>query len=241
MTNNDQHISIEKQTPRFIQNTDFIYPKSLRTQITLKRPMHLYHIGQLTNFENCIAIVGTRNCSTHGSEMARNIAIELTSNNFTIVSGLAKGIDSYAHRGAITNNGKTIAVLGWLNEIYPSEHKILAEEIKKNGCILSEKLEKPKQYANYEFLKRNEIVVGLSDCIVVVESKYLGGTKYVAEYARKIKKPIIIIKPKGEHIDFNDGYEQFIKNGCISAKNSDDVLKIIRQEIRYKNQNLDSF
>lgn len=241
MTENDEHILIEKQTIRFIQNTDSIYPKSLKKQTTLKRPMHLYHTGQLTNFENCITIVGTRNCSTYGSEMARNIAIKLTSNNFTIVSGLAKGIDSYAHRGAITNNGKTIAVLGWLNEIYPPEHKTLAEEIIKNGCIISEKLEKPKQYANYEFLKRNEIIVGMSNCVVVVESKYTSGTKYTAEYATKIKKPIIIIKPRDEHVDFIYGYEQFIKNGCISATNADEVLKIIHQEIKLQNQNLDSF
>lgn len=156
-----------------IEITNKLFPEKLRR--IYNPPKNLYCLGN-TNLlnTNIIAVIGARECSTYGKQMAKQIANELVDNNFTVISGLARGIDSYAHIGGIK---KTIAVLGsGFNYIYPNENIDLAKNIiKNNGLIISEyavdEMAKPQN-----FPERNRIISALSIGIIVVEAKLKSGT-----------------------------------------------------------------
>jgi len=204
------------------------FPESLKEIKRKKMLESLYLQGKDIKFDRCIAIIGTRNCSTFGAEFARKLSIELALNDFKVISGLARGIDASAHRGTISANGITIAVLPWLHTIYPPEHENLANEITEKGCILSENF-KIETNQKYSFLQRNEIIVALSDYVIIVESKYAGGTKYAFEYATKLGKPIIVIKPEKEYGEFYEGYKKFVEYGAFECSNISHVITKISE------------
>ena len=159
-----------------------------------------------------------------GDIIARELSGKLAKNGYLIVSGLARGIDRSAHIGAIDAGGKTIAVVAWLPEIYPADHNTLAEDIKKNGCIISEYFlvdEKSKGL----IVKRNQIISALSDFVIVVETGPTGGANYAVEYAHKLSKTVIAIKPKSENTEFNDGFKKLVANSyCFSGVSSGKIF-----------------
>ncbi len=161
-------------------------------------PPILYIKGSLESLHSpCAAIVGTRKASEPGLKIAGKVAQELAINNFTIVSGLALGIDTAAHRGALRDSGKTIAILAHgLHTIAPSSNKKLAEEIlEKGGALVSE--HPPGTPARPpEFVRRNRIQSGMSEFSVIVETGEVGGTIYQAQFTREQgKTPYVIIPP----------------------------------------------
>src|SRR5574341_192805 len=148
--------------------TDADYPKRLK-QIS-DPPPFLFIKGSLIEADElALALVGSRQATDYGKTITRKITTELVAKGITIVSGLATGIDSYAHQAALEAGGRTIAVLGsGLDIIYPSENKVLAKKIEAQGALISEFMFGAEPIAE-NFPKRNRIISGLSLGVIVVE------------------------------------------------------------------------
>lgn len=170
-----------------------LYPKILKN--IKKAPKKLYINGNLDILNsNCIAIVGSRKNTKYGEKWCKKFAQEFIKYNLTIVSGMALGIDKIAHKTAIRNGGKTIAVLpSGLENIYPEENLELYNEIILNGgCVISEYEPKIKA-SSKNFLERNRIVSGLSLGTVVIEASYRSGTSVTAKIAKEQGRDVFCI------------------------------------------------
>lgn len=174
-----------------------------------------------------VAIVGTRKPSAYGREIATKIASECAKNGIVVVSGLALGIDSIAHRAAIDSGGKTIAVLAnGVDKIYPRSHEDLGQKIlQTNGAILSE-------YPNntparpWQFLARNRIVSGLADAVVIIEAASRSGTLSTANHALDQGKEIFAV-PGNITSPLSAGCNQLIKNGANPLTSAEDLLDFL--------------
>ncbi len=208
-----------------IEIGDKKYPELLRK--IEDPPKILYLRGELFPNKPCFAIVGTRRCSSYGKQVALEIAGNLTEAGLIIVSGMARGIDTFAHKGVLERGGKTIVVLGTgLDEksIYPQENLRLAREIvKKGGCLISEfPPETPGFKSN--FPARNRIISGLSLGVLVVEAKKRSGALITANWARKQKRKIFAI-PGPIHSLNSWGPNFLIKKGAKLVTSANDILK----------------
>ncbi len=169
-----------------------LYPKSL---IDLPdRPLILYAKGDLSLLnEKCVAIVGTRMPTNYGKIVTEKFAKRLAESGFVIVSGLCYGVDSIAHKSTLEVGGKTIAIIGsGFNHIYPSTNNQLAEEIAQKGLILSEY---PPSFVakKYTFPKRNRIVAGVSDGVLITEAGIKSGTVHTKEFALLYSKDVFAV------------------------------------------------
>ena len=193
------------------------YPQILKE--IYSPPISLYIKGNkniLNSYK--IAIIGSREPSEYGKKAAKYFSYNLAKNNITIVSGLARGIDSISHLGAIASNGKTIAVVGnGLDIVYPRENDILAQEIiNREGCIISEYPigTKPERM---NFPARNRIVSGISNSVLVVEAKKKSGTLITVDFA------------------LEQGREVFAVPGNINSENSLGTNDLIKQGAKLVN------
>lgn len=195
--------------------------------------MKLYIIGNKKILNNKgIAIVGTRNCTKYGENISFKFSKELSQKGFNIISGLALGIDTYAHLGNVQSNlnnknnikGKTIAVLGCgIDELYPRQNKILAKQIlKTGGCIISEYPNgiKPNK-AN--FPQRNRIISGLADAVIIVEAGERSGAIITANLALEQGKEIFAV-PGDITKNQSIGTNKLIKDGAYIITDVDDIL-----------------
>lgn len=156
-------------------------------------PYGLYFAGDLAMNEAAVAIVGARNCSEYGKKMAKEIAYMLGKTGYTVVSGMARGIDSYAHRGCLDSGGKTIAVLGCgVDVCYPKENRFLYEQIKKQGCILSEYPPEMEPQPRF-FPARNRLISGISQQVIVVEAREKSGSLITMDFALEQGKDIYAV------------------------------------------------
>ena len=190
-----------------------IFPQSLKK---IKNPPNKIYVEgneELLN-KNSLAIVGTRNPTDYGKKMAFNFAKELSNEDICIVSGLADGIDSYAHLGAKSGKGGTIAVLGCgFNHIYPEHNlKLYKEILEEGGCIVSE-YEPEEKYKSEYFPARNRIISGLAMGVLIVEGRYRSGSSITARIAIEQNKEVFCIP---SNIDSKTGYvpNEYIKNGA---------------------------
>ena len=184
---------MQKHKIKMITILDEKYPKKLRN--IYDPPVVLYVKGNASIIDNLsIAIIGSRICSNYGKEVAKQFAYNLSKYNINILSGLARGIDTYAHIGAIQAKEITIAVMGnGLDIIYPEENrKIYDDIIKNNGAIISEYIvgTKPEKL---NFPARNRIVSGLSEGILVVEANKKSGAFITVDFALEQGKNIYAI------------------------------------------------
>lgn len=157
-------------------------------------PFFLFYKGDLSLLKMpSIAIVGSRMPSAYGRMVSERFARELAQNGVAIISGLAYGVDSIAHRSALECGGKTIAVLGsGLNNIYPAQHSDLAREIAEKGLLLSEYC--PSSSATkYSFPARNRIIAGLSDGVLITEASLKSGTLYTRDFALDYGKDVYAV------------------------------------------------
>ena len=170
------------------------YPKKL---LSIKEyPESLYCRGntELLKKNKIVAIVGSRNCSEYGRKYARLFAKNLAKENICVISGLATGIDSAAHDGSIGEKGKTIVVLGGgLNHVYPASNLWLFNKIKENGGLIISEHEDDAETLISGFPKRNRIITGIADAVLVIEACPRSGSKVSAEYAFKQGKKVYCI------------------------------------------------
>ena len=199
------------------------YPDSLKDMNC--PPFVLYYYGDLSLVnKDVIAIVGMRECSEYGKNMALKFSKELAENKYVIVSGMALGIDTYAHMGTINGKGKTIAVLGsGIDYCYPKRNRDLYEELKTNHLIISEyPFDRIPDKTTFPF--RNRIVSGLSKGILVVEAKRKSGTMITVGYALEEGKDVYAVPSR---IGENEGCNYLISQG---AKLIMDVKDIIEEQ-----------
>lgn len=201
------------------------YPNSLKK--ISNPPKVLYYRGIIKKEEPCFAIVGARKCSFYGKQAAFDIAGKLSDAGIIIVSGLAPGIDASSHLSAVKRNKRTIAVLGTgLDEesIYPKENIGLSRKIlETGGCLISEYPPKTRG-TRFTFPKRNRIISGLSDGILVVESKEKGGSMITANYGLLQKKKLFALP--GSIYSFNSkGPHNLIRRGAKIVDKASDIME----------------
>ena len=187
---------IEKYKIKTLFLTDKNYPQRLLN--CYDSPTLLYYKGEADlNASKIIAIIGTRSHTDYAKQVTEKLIKDLAAQNVTIVSGLAFGVDSIAHKTAIKNNLPTIGVLGHgLDQIYPSEHSGLAKEmIKHGGGLLTEFRSKTKP-DKHNFPTRNRIVAGMSDATIVIETGIKGGSMITAELANSYNKDVFAVPGK---------------------------------------------
>lgn len=218
-------VNLQKALVSFMTLKDDDYPKLLKE--IADPPFVLYFKGNfLTQDNKALAIVGTRKITPYGREVTEKFAAVLALRGFTIVSGLARGVDSVAHRSALANGGRTIAVLGaGLDQIYPPEHKGLAEDICQQGALVSEyPLGIPALPTNFPL--RNRIISGLSLGVLVTEGESKSGTKITAKYAAEQGREVFAV-PGPITSPTSSAPAELIKIGAKLASNIDDILEEI--------------
>ena len=199
---------------KILMQKDLDYPKALKN--IRNSPLELYVEGDVNCFNMpCVTVVGSRNMSEYGRNMTRKIVKELVEAGVCIVSGLAVGIDTVAHKTCLENGGKTIAVLGsGLNKVFPIENlDLFYRIINSGGCVMSEQM--PDEDAKKEYFPaRNRIVSGLSLATLVIEATYRSGTSITAKFA------------------FKQGKKVFCIPNCIGSKNSSGTINLIKKVLQ---------
>lgn len=207
-----------------IKIEDSIYPKELRK--IKKPPKQLYLKGNIELLNTIgIAIIGSRECTKYGEKMANKFAKELSLQGLTIISGMAKGVDSFAHIESMKATGKTIAVLpSGFNNIYPEENINLYKQIiKNNGLVLTEYKENEKK-SSKKFLERNRIVSGLAIGTLVIEGGHRSGTSVTANLTKEQGKKVFCIPSSLEN---SKGItpNKLIKEGAFLVTEVEDIIK----------------
>lgn len=206
---------------KIIPFTSEDYPKRLR-ELPYSPPL-LYVRGKLRDEGYSIAIVGSRRASHYGKAVAERFSREFARLGMTVVSGLARGIDTYAHRGAVEEGGRTIAVLGCgIDRVYPSENVNLLKEIIKNGACITEFPIGMLPYAG-NFPRRNRIISGLSDAVVVVEATMRSGTFSTVEWALEQGKDVFAV-PGNITEETSKGTNKLIMDGARPVTCAQDII-----------------
>ena len=198
------------------------YPAPLRT--IPDPPPLLYLQGTLQeNDRQAVAIVGTRKVSAAGRVLAEELAHELAALGFTIVSGLARGVDAAAHRGAIAGKGRTLAVMGCgLDRTYPADHRQLRQAIERHGAVLSE-LPLGAAPHSYHFPRRNRIISGLALGVIVTEAAMESGSLITARLAGEQGREVFAV-PGFVKAENSRGPNSLIKDGARLVESAKDVL-----------------
>ncbi len=200
-----------------------LYPESLRH--ISNPPKKLYCMGDLTLLEKrCVAVVGSRRYSLYGRQTAMMIGRYLGRTEIATVSGLASGIDSFAHTGVLEVNGRAIAVLGTgFNRIYPQKNKELYQKIQETGLVISE-YEPEFKGSKYSFPARNRILSGISECVIVVEAGVGSGALITAQFANEQGK-IVYAVPGNISSQFSIGTNLLIRDGAAPLIIMEDLLR----------------
>ncbi|MFV0464708.1 MAG: DNA-processing protein DprA [Lachnospiraceae bacterium] len=207
---------------RFISKNHDHYPEKL-THI-VDSPFGIYVKGSLEeNLSNCAAIVGSRTCSEYGGNMARAFAERLAANGVTIVSGMAYGIDSAAHYGALKAGGKTLAVLGCgVNVCYPEKAEKLFRTIPEHGALISEYHPDAKPVSGY-FPQRNRLISALADLVLIMEAREKSGSLITADFALEQGKDIYAL-PGRVSDDLSRGCNRLIQQGAGILVSPEELL-----------------
>lgn len=219
--------TLEKRKIQFVCIEDKNYPKRLLPYN--HKPYFLFYKGRLPDEKlPVVAMVGARACSGYGRNMAKNIGKSLSQNGVQIISGMARGIDTYSGLGALEGDTPTFAVLGCGIDIcYPTENIELYENILKRGGIMSE-YPPGSVPVSWHFPQRNRIISGLADKIVVVEAKKKSGSLITVEWALEQGKDIMAVPGRvGDRL--SDGCNRLIKNGAGIVTSAEDIL----EELKY--------
>ena len=205
-----------------------LYPKNLLNIYDF--PPLLYVKGMLREDDINIAVVGSRMATTYGKFSTQRLCQELALHGITIVSGMARGIDSAAHRGALTGKGRTIAVLGCgIDVVYPLENKKLLEEISENGAVITEfPFSTPPSGSN--FPARNRIISGISFGVVVVEASDRSGSLITARLALEQGREVFAV-PGSIDSPGSRGTHKLIREGAKLIESVHDILEEILPQV----------
>lgn len=220
----DKQIKVlEKEGIDVVSLHDSFYPEMLRE--IEDAPVVLYMKGDIQPQDRyAIAIVGSRKPTPYGTSVAENISGELASMGFTVVSGLARGIDSTSHKGALRAGGRTLAVLGsGLDVPYPSENRGLMDKIAGSGCVISEF--PPGTSPDKEnFPRRNRIISGLSLGVLVIEATSDSGSLITAGCALEQGREVFAI-PGNITASTSEGTNELIRRGAILTRRAEDIVE----------------
>jgi DNA processing protein len=188
-------------------------------------PYLLYVRGTLNPADgNAVAVVGSRGCTDYGRRVAARLAAGLARAGFTVVSGLARGIDGVAHQAALEAGGRTLAVLaGGLSRIYPPEHRELADAVAANGALLTESRMDQDPLAGL-FPVRNRIISGLCKAVIVVEAAERSGALSTASHAGEQGRTVLAVPGPVDAIA-SGGCHELIRKGAVLCRGVDDVLE----------------
>lgn len=221
--------------PNLLINGSINYPTKLRDA---REPVELlYYTGNIDLiYTKSIAIVGTRNPSPEGKKRAEKMAKLLVENGFTIVSGLATGIDTVVHKTAILNNGNTIAVIGTpLNSVYPKENAFLQDYIARQHLLITQvpfiKYKNQHYKANSLFFpERNKTMSALTEATIIIEAGETSGTLIQARAALQQRRKLFILNScfENKNITWPQFYE---KQGAIRVKDFSDILKNLSHHV----------
>ena len=216
-----------KNNIKIVLSSDVFYPKHLKE--IESSPYLLYYKGQLpaeanVSEEMLLSVVGSRRCTSYGRINAYNFSKSLAECGLGIVSGMARGIDAQAHKGALFAKGYTIAVLGsGLRNVYPKEHLKLFEEIAENGCVISEFPPETPPFKN-NFPARNRIISGFSQGLLVVEASEKSGAMITVNFALEEGRSVYAI-PGNINSEKSYGCNFLIKQGALCVTSYADILE----------------
>jgi DNA processing protein len=244
---NLMNVQIRKQVKKHLENiyknnikiltiNDELYPSYLKN--IYDPPVVLYVKGSFKRNEKYLAVVGSRKATSYGLSMAQTISKELSNYGITVVSGMARGVDSYAHKGVVDAGGRTIAVLGCgLDIVYPYENKKLMESIIENGACVSEYLPGTAPLAN-NFPARNRIISGISLGVIVIEAGERSGSLITADFALEQGREVFAL-PGNVCSLKSAGTNKLIKEGAKIVTSIEDILEEIN--ISFSDENMEKF
>lgn len=179
----------KKQGIHIIKYDDPEFAANIRENVEF--PVLFYSRGRINdNWTHGAGIIGARHCSSEGKECAIRTAIQMVDRKYPVISGLAKGVDSYSHTAAMNHGGYTIAVLGFgIDHCYPTEHRKLKDTIAETGLLLSE-YPLGTLPEKFRFPRRNRIIAGLSDILYVIDTGKNSGTRTTIQAAERYGKTI---------------------------------------------------
>ncbi len=229
-----------KKSVEYICIDDDEYPTNLKN--IYNSPKVLFYKGNINILKKdiCLAMIGSRKCTAYGINCAKSFSKQLAGLGINIVSGLAIGIDSYAHIGCLEGNGKTIGVLGSpIDNILPKKNTYLAQKIlDSDGLIISEYNVGDNVFPS-NYVHRNRIISGISDGVIVVEAAKKSGSLITADYALEQGKNVFAI-PGNINSCMSEGCHNIIKQGAKLIQNIEDILEeyeIINTKASESNQN----
>lgn len=198
-----------------------------KLQVIDSPPKQLFYRGENPNEllkMPSVAIVGSRRPTAYGQEVTRRISGALARHGITIISGLALGVDTIAHKACLENNGKTIAVLPCgPDKVYPATHRGVAEEILAKGGTLLTEYPVDTPAAKHNFIARNRLVSGMADIIIVTEAAEKSGTLHTANFALNQSKTVMAV-PGPISNPMSQGTNNLLKSGALVLTHPDDVL-----------------
>ena len=217
---------------KIVTITDPLYPALLKE--IGDPPPFLTYLGQLDNTSPCISVVGSRNATSYGLSTSENFSHNLAQKGFQIVSGLARGIDSMAHKGALRANKKTIAVMGsGLNKIYPRENRHLFNDIAVKGTVFSEFKVNTDPFPQ-NFPIRNRIIAGLSCGSIIVEAAQRSGSLITARLAAEYNREVFAV-PGSIKSKKSQGTHALLKQGAKLVENEMDILDELQHFVHTRN------
>jgi len=215
---------------RVLRPGDEGFPRLLQE---IPRPPAWLHLwGRIVDEDAlAIAVVGSRRATPYGIEIAERLAFDLAKRGVTVVSGLARGIDSAAHRGALEAGGRTIAVLGsGLGQIYPPENRRLAARIAGSGSVVSQ-FERDVRALPYHFPERNRVIAGLALGVVVVEAAERSGSLITAGHAADLGREVMAV-PGRVTSPTSRGAHRLLKDGAAPVEGWEDVVALLPRPFR---------
>ncbi len=230
-----EYCELKKKNIRMITMEDEEYPKRLLH--IYNKPLCLFVKGMLPEEDKpSVAIVGARSCSEYGRQTAFFIGETLAQAGINVISGLARGIDGAAHRGALHKGGYTAGILGCGVDIcYPGEHISIYRQMEQQGGILSEYLPNTPPLSGY-FPLRNRIISGLADVVVIVEAREKSGSLITADLALEQNKEVIAV-PGRVCDELSCGCNNLIKMGAEVYRTPQDILDLLHFEVFLKGEN----
>lgn len=210
---------------RRLSRDDPEFPRLLRDIPLAPAELHVW--GRLLDADAlAVAVVGARHATPYGLEVAERLAFDLAARGVTVVSGLARGIDSAAHRGALEAGGRTIAVLGsGLDAIYPPENRRLAGRIAEHGAVLSQFAPRARALP-YHFPERNRVIAGLALGVVVVEAAERSGSLITAGHAAELGREVMAV-PGRVTSPLSRGAHGLLKDGAAPVEGWEDVVALM--------------